>query len=101
MQQDIITSVDFGSRKLSATIAVKEKEELEILGVKSCKSMGIEKGLITDINKCKEVVINLLKDVEEKTKRDVKSLAIGISSNKVRITETTISINSKRRKGYE
>ena len=98
MQQEIITSVDFGSRKLSATIAVKEKEELEILYVKSCKSIGVEKGLLTDISKCKDAVINLLKDLEEKTKRDVKSLAIGISSNKVRITETTISMDLKDEK---
>jgi len=98
MQQEIITSVDFGSRKLSATIAVKGKEELEILCVKSCKSIGIEKGLITDINKCKEAVVNLLEELEEKTKRDVECLAIGISSSKVRITETTISIVLKEEK---
>jgi cell division protein FtsA len=98
MQQDIITSIDFGSRKLSVGIAVKEKEELEILCVKSCKSIGIEKGLLTDIGKCKEAVINLLKEVEEKTNKDVKSLAIGISSSKVRITETTIPIVLKEEK---
>ena len=44
MQQDIITVVDFGSKKLSATVAAKGKEDLEILCVKSCKSIGIEKG---------------------------------------------------------
>ena len=98
MQQEIITSVDFGSRKLSATIAVKGKEELEILCVKSCKSIGIEKGLITDINKCKEAVVNLLEELEEKTKIDVECLAIGISSSKVRITETTIPIVLKEEK---
>ena len=98
MQQEIITSVDFGSRKLSATIAVKGKEELEILCAKSCKSIGIEKGLLTNISRCKEAVINLLKDLEEKTKIDVKSLAIGISSSKVRITETTIPVVLKEEK---
>ncbi|MCE5220389.1 MAG: cell division protein FtsA [Clostridium sp.] len=90
MQQEIITSVDFGSGKLSATIAVKGKEELEILCVKSCKSIGIEKGMLTDINKCKKAVINLLTELEEKIKKDVKYLTIGISSSNVRITETTI-----------
>ena len=92
MEQEIITSVDFGSGKLSATIAIKGKEELEILCVKSCKSIGIEKGMITDINKCREAVINLLEELEKKTKRDVECLAIGISSSKARITETTIPI---------
>ena len=43
MQQGIITSIDFGSKKLSASMAASNKEgEMDILGVKSCKSMGIE-----------------------------------------------------------
>jgi cell division protein FtsA len=93
MQQDIITSLDFGSRKLSATVAFKGKEDLEILGVKSCKSVGIEKGLLTDIEKCREIVIELLSELEEKTKKEIKDVAIGISSSKVRISETTVAID--------
>lgn len=92
MQQNVITSIDFGSRKLSATIAVKNKEELEILGVKSCKSIGIEKGLLTNVEKCKAVVISLLNELEEKTKTEIKDIAIGISSNKIRTSETTIAV---------
>ena len=98
MQQDVITSLDFGSKKLSATIAFKAKEELEILGVKSCKSVGIEKGLLTDIEKCREVVRNLLSELEEKTKKEIKDIAIGISSNKVRISETTVAIDLNEEK---
>ena len=98
MQQEIITSIDFGSRKLSATVAVGDKEELEILGVRSCKSVGIEKGILIDSEKCKEAVINLLKELEEKTKKKITGLAIGISSNKVRITETTVAIDLNEEK---
>jgi len=98
MQQEIITSLDFGSKKLSATIAFKGKEELEILGVKSCKSVGIEKGLLTEVEKCREVVINLLNELEEKTKKEIKNVAIGISSNKVRISETTVAIDLNEEK---
>lgn len=93
MQQEIITTLDFGSRKLSAAIAVKNKEELEILGVKSCKSIGIEKGLLTDVEKCRDVVIELLNELGEKTGKEPKNIAIGISSNKVRITETTVKVD--------
>ncbi|EKQ53742.1 MULTISPECIES: cell division FtsA domain-containing protein [unclassified Clostridium] len=93
MQKDIITSIDFGSKKLSATSVFRGKEELEILAVKSCKSTGIEKGLLTDVEKCKKNVINLLAELEEKIKKDIKSITIGISSNKARITETTVLIN--------
>jgi len=93
MQQEIITSIDFGSKKLSVAMAVKKKEELEILGVKSCKSVGVEKGLLTDVEKCREAVVTILKELEKKTKIDIRDITIGISSNKVRITETTISVD--------
>lgn len=93
MEQEIITSIDFGSRKLSAAMVTREKDDLDILGVKSYKSAGIEKGLITDIKKCRECVLTLLKELEEKTKRNIRGVSIGISSNKVRITETSIFID--------
>ncbi len=66
MQQEIITSLDFGTQKLSATVAIREKDELKILGVQSCKSAGIEKGLLLDIDKCRDVAVSLLKDLEKR-----------------------------------
>lgn len=96
MLQEIITAIDMGSKKLSATIAVKNKTgELEILYTKSSKSSGIEKGIVTDIVKCREALKKLLKELEEKTKKDIKNITIGISSREMRITETTVKINLK------
>lgn len=96
MLQEIITAIDLGSKKLSATIAVKdENDELEILYTKSSKSSGIEKGIITDIVKCKEALEKLLKELEEKTKRDIKNITVGISSRELRITETRVKIDLK------
>ncbi|WP_294392236.1 cell division FtsA domain-containing protein [uncultured Clostridium sp.] len=96
MLQEIITAIDLGSKKLSATIAVKdENDELEILYTKSSKSSGIEKGIITDIVKCREALEKLLKELEEKTKRDIKNITVGISSRELRITETTVKIDLK------
>ncbi|SFC71741.1 cell division protein FtsA [Clostridium uliginosum] len=93
MQENIIASVDFGSKKLSASLAAKnEQEEIEILGVKSCKSKGIEKGLIKDINKCRESLKSILKDLEDKTGKKIKNVSAGISARKVRITEATVSV---------
>jgi cell division protein FtsA len=93
MQHGTITAIDFGSKKLSASIAETGKEDIEILAVKSCKSNGIEKGLLVDVIKCRENVINLLTELEEKTKKDIKGISIGISSNNIRITEITTAIN--------
>lgn len=93
MQQEIITSLDFGTQKLSATVAIREKDELKILGVQSCKSAGIEKGLLLDIDKCRDVAVSLLKDLEKKMTVKSERISIGISSNKVRVTEVSTVVN--------
>lgn len=91
MQQEIILSIDFGSKKLSASMATKDRDgEMEILAVESCKSNGIEKGIIKDIDKCSEDVNNLLMTIEEKTKKNISDVYIGISARKSRITEVSI-----------
>lgn len=96
MLQEIITAIDIGSKKLSATIAVKNKSnELEILYTKSCKSLGIEKGCIVDAEKCRESTEILLKELEEKTKLNIKDITLGISSRKLRITEMTVKVELK------
>ncbi|MGN0144964.1 MAG: cell division FtsA domain-containing protein [Clostridium sp.] len=94
MLQEIITAIDIGSKKLSATIAIKSKnDELEILYTKSCKSQGVEKGVITDIDECRNSVENLLDELEDKTKLDIKDVTIGVSSRNIRISETTVKVN--------
>lgn len=99
MQQEIIASVDFGSKKLSASMAVKnQNEDIEILGVKSCKSLGVEKGLLNDIEKCRKSVSTLLKDLEDKTGKEIEGVSIGISSRKIRITEITTAISLEEEK---
>lgn len=99
MQQDIIASVDFGSKKLSASMAVKNQdEEIEILGVKSCKSVGMEKGLLKNIEKCRKSVVSLLKDLEDKTKKEIQGVSIGISARKVRISEITVTLSLEEEK---
>ncbi|NFG62587.1 cell division FtsA domain-containing protein [Clostridium sp. CMCC3677] len=94
MQEEIIASIDFGSKKLSASLAAKKDEEdMQILGVKYCKSKGIEKGIIKDVDKCREVLKTLLKDLEDKSGRKIKNISAGISTRNIRITEVTVSIS--------
>lgn len=96
MLQETITAIDIGSKKLSATIAVKNNSnELEILLTKSCKSVGIEKGIIADINKCRKAIEKLLKELEEVTQRNIINLTVGISSRKIRIATTTVKVDLK------
>ena len=94
MQQEIITAIDFGSYKFSASAAIKDNEgEMQILNTVSCKSSGIEKGLLNDTDRCREVIKNLLNDLETKIKRNIHKVNIGISARKLRISEKTIDVD--------
>lgn len=94
MQQEIITAIDFGSYKFSASAAIKDDDgEMQILNTVSCKSGGIEKGLINDTDRCREAIKNLLNDLEAKIKRNINRVNIGISARKLRISEKTIDVD--------
>lgn len=93
MQQEIITAIDFGSYKFSASAAIKDEDgEMRMLNTVSIKSSGIEKGLISDTDECREAIKDLLNQLEGKIKGDIEKVNIGISSRKLRLSEKTIDI---------
>lgn len=93
MQQEIITAIDFGSYKFSASAAIEDSDgEMKILNTISMKSSGIEKGLINDIEKCRDVIKNLLAELENKITGNIESVNIGISSRRLRLSEKTIDV---------
>ena len=68
MHDEKIVAVDFGSKKLSASMASKGKEDIEIYGSSFIQSKGIEKGFVTNEDKCMESVKKLLKNLGRKLK---------------------------------
>lgn len=103
MQEEIIAAIDFGSRKISASIGKvsDENDNMDIFAVESCTSSGIKKGMIEDADKARECVLSLLSKLERKTDKKVSDVSIGISSRKVRITEISLKteINDTIAKG--
>lgn len=93
MHGELIAAVDFGSKKLSASLGLIGKEELEIYGTHFCESMGIEKGFITNEVRCEEALNKLLSDLQESTRRKVTHVFVGISNRGLRLTEVSAKIN--------
>ncbi|WP_244833250.1 cell division FtsA domain-containing protein [Clostridium sp. BJN0001] len=92
MQEEIIAAIDFGSRKISASIGKvsDENDDMDIFAVESCTSLGMKKGIIDDEAKVRESVLSLLLELEKRTNKKVSDVSIGISSRKVRITEINL-----------
>ena len=92
MKDFLITIVDFGSNKISASLGKETEDDIDIIGTATCKSKGIEKGFVVDEMKCMDSFIEVIEKLEEKTKENITEVYAGISSRGLRITETSINI---------
>lgn len=92
MKDFLITIVDFGSNKISASLGKETEGDIDIIGTAKCRSQGIEKGFIVDEIRCMDSFTGVIEKLEEKTKESITEVYAGISSRGLRITETSISI---------
>lgn len=92
MQEVLISTVDFGSKKISASAGKSSDGEFDIIGTKCIPSDGIEKGFIVDIDKCKESFKEVMDKLKLQTNENLKDIYVGISSKGLRITEANVKI---------
>lgn len=99
MQEILITVVDFGSKKLSASLGKETEIDVEIIGSENVLSKGgVRKGLIYDKDTCKEALIEVIKKLEGVSNERVNDIYVGISSNTLRAFEVegSIELNPKK-----
>lgn len=92
MQEILLSTVDFGSNKISASLGKGIEEEFDIIGTTCVSSRGIKKGLIENEELCQEAFKEVVEKLAKKTAEDIKKIYVGISCNNLRITEGTGSI---------
>ena len=92
MQDFLITIVDFGSKKFSASLGKEAEGDIDIIGTATLGSIGVEKGFIVDETKSMEILTAVIEKLEERTKESITEIYAGISSRGIRLTETSISI---------
>lgn len=94
MQEFLITAVDIGTRKISASCGISSKDkEVEILGSSCVSSNGVEKGELVDLYKCREQFIKVLNDLEESVGKEINDIYIGIPSSHIRVIERSFEDN--------
>lgn len=88
MQDILITVVDFGSKKLSVSLGKSRGTEVEIIASQNVPSRGgIKKGIVEDVNICKNSLVEVLKKLEWLSGEKVDGIYAGISSKNLRIIE--------------
>ncbi|MDD5793232.1 MAG: cell division FtsA domain-containing protein [Clostridiales bacterium] len=98
MQEKIITSVDFGSSKISASLAIIHDDDCEILGSESVQSDGILKGAIKDESKCLRAFSDAVNKIKRKTNKVVSDVYVGINLKDIRISEMAEKVEVKNDK---
>lgn len=78
--EDIMTVVDIGSSKILVLIArITQGIQCEIIGVGSCASQGIHKGIVVDIGHAMRSLSKAVKEAEEQASVVVRSAYVSIA----------------------
>lgn len=72
--------LDIGTTKIVAMVGVKnEYGKIEILGYGQAKSEGINKGVVHNITKTTQSILEAIRDAEEKIGLEIKEVVVGIA----------------------
>ena len=93
MDELTLAAIDFGSKKISISLGKGNDEDIDIIGSYVRNSEGINKGIITDEEKCCQSLRELIKEVNNNLSNKLDKVYVGISSRNIRLVEATIRVN--------
>lgn len=76
--------LDIGTTKIVAMVGVRnEYDKIQILGYGQSKSKGIDKGVVNNIVKTTQSILEAIRDAEEKTGLQIKNVVVGIAGQHI------------------
>lgn len=85
MENGIYASLDIGTTSIKVIIAEVSNGQMNVIGVGSEKSQGLNRGLIVNIDETVEAVQQAVRQAEEKTELAVSELIVGVPASGVEI----------------
>ena len=83
--ENIAVGLDIGTTKIVAMIGgANEYGKLEILGVGRAKSLGVHRGVVTNITQTIESIKEALEEAEAQSGINIKSVVVGIAGQHIR-----------------
>lgn len=84
-KQGIITAIDIGTSKVCTIIARSVGDnKLELLGVGVHRSLGLENGIVRDINRAAQAIRESVREAETTSQTQARNVYIGISGDHIR-----------------
>ncbi len=92
--EEISVGLDIGTTKIVAMIGRKnEFGKLEISGIGKARSLGVQRGVVTNIVKTIESIKEAVEEAEAQSGLDVSSVVVGIAGQHIRSTQHSDYIN--------
>lgn len=73
-----VASLDIGSSKVGVLIAEMNRKQFNILGVGTAECKGVKKGIIVDIDATVEAIKKAVKQAEQMSNKEIKSVFVNI-----------------------
>lgn len=95
MQKDkIVVGLDIGSTKICALVGRKDKYgKLEILGMGKAESHGVIRGVVTNIDKTVNAIVEAIEEAEKQSGIDIRVVNVGIAGQHIKSITQRGSIN--------
>lgn len=88
-EENIIVGLDVGTTKICTIVAqVRDDGRLNILGVGKSPSTGLSRGMVVNPGKTLESIRASLKEAEERSGFDIKSVTVGIAGPHIRCIQS-------------
>ena len=82
---DLIVGLDIGTSKVMAIVAeVHGQDEIELIGLGSCRSRGLKKGVVVNIESTVQSIRSAIQEAELMAGCNIHAVFTGISGNHVR-----------------
>ncbi|MEI7596313.1 MAG: cell division protein FtsA [Bacteroidota bacterium] len=82
---EIVVGLDIGTTKIAAIVGRKnEYGKIEILGVGKCESIGVTRGVVTNIEKTVQSIKAAVDEAEQKSGVDIKVVNVGIAGQHIK-----------------
>ncbi|MBA1394304.1 cell division protein FtsA, partial [Lactobacillus sp. XV13L] len=93
----IIVSLDIGTTAMKVVVANVAKGQINVIGIGSAHSKGMNRGVIVDIDKASEAIREAVKKAASQSNTEVHDIVVGLPANGVQISscQGTIALGSQ------
>lgn len=97
-RQPIFSAIDVGSTKISTVICTKNNQnQIEVLGVGRAPSLGIKKGVVTNIEEVTKAIRFSVEEAQQMSGLKIKSAYLSLNGNHIKSFNACASLSLQNR----